>query len=241
MIIRDYLPRQMTETEVEQAVAAAIEETGACLDPRHGQGHGDCSRRATPARWTSPASAPRSSRLPLGAGGRAAARGRDPSKAGRHAMKKRLFGRDESGRAVEEVDPRERRRGRLHPQLRLRRPRLARRRPARQPADGARLPPPRGLPAPFPLARRHRRPGRQPHRRARPSPSTARPTQLTAERRAEPPARRRHRARQADLGRWRPTAAANTLHLFYHSPDGEEGYPGDRRLQRRPSASRGRG
>ena len=28
-IIRDYLPRQMTDTEVEKAVAAAIEETGA--------------------------------------------------------------------------------------------------------------------------------------------------------------------------------------------------------------------
>ena len=29
-IIRDYLPRQMTDTEVEKAVAAAIEDTGAC-------------------------------------------------------------------------------------------------------------------------------------------------------------------------------------------------------------------
>jgi uncharacterized protein YqeY len=29
-IIREYLPRQMTESEVEKAVAAAIEETGAC-------------------------------------------------------------------------------------------------------------------------------------------------------------------------------------------------------------------
>jgi uncharacterized protein YqeY len=29
-IVRDYLPRQMSETEVEQAVAEAIEDTGAC-------------------------------------------------------------------------------------------------------------------------------------------------------------------------------------------------------------------
>lgn len=29
-ILRDYLPRQMSETEVEQAVAEAIEDTGAC-------------------------------------------------------------------------------------------------------------------------------------------------------------------------------------------------------------------
>jgi uncharacterized protein len=29
-IIRGYLPRQMSETEVDKAVAAAIEETGAC-------------------------------------------------------------------------------------------------------------------------------------------------------------------------------------------------------------------
>jgi uncharacterized protein len=29
-IIRDYLPRQMSDTEVEKAVAAAIEDTGAC-------------------------------------------------------------------------------------------------------------------------------------------------------------------------------------------------------------------
>lgn len=29
-IIRDYLPRQMSEGEVDKAVAAAIEETGAC-------------------------------------------------------------------------------------------------------------------------------------------------------------------------------------------------------------------
>ena len=40
-IIRDYLPRQMSDTEVEKAVTAAIEDTGACLDPRHGQGDGD--------------------------------------------------------------------------------------------------------------------------------------------------------------------------------------------------------
>ena len=29
-IIRDYLPRQMSDTEVEKAVTAAIEDTGAC-------------------------------------------------------------------------------------------------------------------------------------------------------------------------------------------------------------------
>jgi len=29
-IIRDYLPRQMSETEVEKAIADAIEDTGAC-------------------------------------------------------------------------------------------------------------------------------------------------------------------------------------------------------------------
>ena len=37
----------MTEAEVEKAVAAAIEETGRLLDPRHGQGHGALKARHT--------------------------------------------------------------------------------------------------------------------------------------------------------------------------------------------------
>ena len=39
-IIRGYLPKQMSENEVEKAVAEAIGETGSGLDPRHGEGDG---------------------------------------------------------------------------------------------------------------------------------------------------------------------------------------------------------
>ena len=196
-----------------KAVAAAIEETGASLDPRHGQGDGDAQGAPHRPDGLRPRRRRDQAGVPLGAARReglaaaAASRGRDRGSArGGDVMKKRLFGRDDGGRAVEEVvlESPDAAVSILSLGCVVRDWRVDG--PRRQPADGARLPPARGLPAPFPLARRHRRPRRQPHRRARLHP---RRRDLRAHRRTRAPHHLHGGAtgpRQAASGRWRPTA-----------------------------------